>query len=334
MQQIEPFYNCNFCNNKYKTISSLNYHQKTAKFCIQLQNRELKTEEKFICNFCNKDFILKHAYTGHILICKEKKTKEENDNQKSLEELKEEIKKVREENEKLKHEKQIEFQQLKEEVSNLKLTIQFKDEQIKNKDEQISKLEKTTTTLINKPTSIINNDNRKTQYNIQFNQLFEKLEVLNENNVNKRINTMSTEEQIREYNVENFTTEFTEKLIYALKDLAFCTDQSRKTVVFKDENFNSIKISAEEMLSKCLQLGTTGIRSHFTLTEQIVDDRINNDDQTLTSKMLDKFEEQIKELKQFILDNGGTINLKDPNNPLKKFTIPFIKTIEQHYKGR
>ena len=42
-------YECNFCNNKYKSISSLNYHQKTAKFCIQLQNREVKKEETYNC---------------------------------------------------------------------------------------------------------------------------------------------------------------------------------------------------------------------------------------------------------------------------------------------
>ena len=47
----------------------------------------------------------------------------------------------------------------------------------------------------------------------------------------------------------------------------------------------------------------------------------------------DKFENELTELKDFILENDGTIDLKDPKNPLKKFAIPFIRTIEQHYKN-
>jgi hypothetical protein len=308
-------YNCNFCNKSYKSFSSLNHHQKTAKFCIQLQNREVKQEEKFICNYCNKDFTVKYTYQTHINICKEKKVLEENNTQKIIDQLKEE-------NQKLKDS----FIQLKEEISNLKL-------EIKLKDEQIVKLEKTNNELVKRPTSVINNtDNRKTQYNIQFNQLFEKLDILNESNVNKRINNISSKDQISEYNVENFTYEFVDKLIHALKDLAFCTDQSRRTVVYKDENSKSIKMSVEEMLAKCLELGSEGIKTHFTLTEQVVDDRINNSDESLTSEMLDKFEDQIKELRQFILENDGIIDLKDKKNPLKKIGISFIKTIEQHYK--
>ena len=280
-----------------------------------MQNRELKKEEKFICNYCNKDFTVKYTYQTHINICKEKKVLEENNTQKIIDQL-------REENERLKDS----FIQLKEEISNLKI-------EIKLKNEQIVKLEKTNSELVKRPTSVINNtDNRKTDYNIQFNKLFEKLDILNESNINKRISNMSSEDQIKRYNIENFTIEFTEKLIYVLKDLSFCTDQSRKTVVIKDENSKSIKMSVEEMLVKCLSLGSEGLKTHFNLIEQIVNNRINNDDKNLTSEILDKFKEQIKELKQFILYNDSTIDLKDKKNPLKKFTIPFIKTIEQHYK--
>ncbi len=314
---------CKYCNKNYNSQSSLNYHQKTTKFCLQLQNKELKQEEKLICDFCNKDFIVKQAYNGHILNCKQKKVYEENNKQKVNDELKDENQKLKEE-----------IQKLKEENEKLKLTIQFKDEQLKNKDNQIIKLEKTNNELMNSPiTSVVNNDNRKTQYNIQFNQLFEKLDILNEMNVNKRINVLSNENLIREYDVGKFTSEFTLKLINALKDLTFCTDQSRKIVVIKDENLNSVKMSVEEMLSKCLELGTDSIRNHFTLTEQVVDDRINNSDETLTSEMLDNFESDMKQLKEFILENNVTIDLKDPKNPLKKFAIPFIKTIEQHFKN-
>ena len=329
---------CQFCNNVYKTMSSLRYHQKTTKFCLQLQNKELKEEEKFICNFCTRDFTLKQTYNNHVLICKEKKAVEEKDTQQSMKELKQEIQELKQEKQKLKEEFQTEkqklkedlkqeIQKLKEEISNCHLTIKFKDE-------QIAKLEKTNNELISRPTSTTQTiyDNRKTQYNIQFNQLFDKLDILNEYNVNKRINIMSEENQLREYDFGNFIPGFSKNLINVLKDLSFCTDKSRKIVVIKDENSNSIKMSVEEMLGKCLELGTESIRNHFTLTEQIVDDKINNNDETLTSEMLDKFESDINQLKEFILENGGSINLKGENNPLKNFTIPFLKTLEQIYK--
>ena len=309
-------YTCSYCKKEYKSMSSLNFHQKTAKFCIKLQNKSITETENYTCNFCNKVFTLKQTFNIHSSSCKEKKIQDENNKQKTMEELNDELQKAKED-----------LQKAKEEIEKLKLTIHFKDE-------QINKLEKTNNVLVQRPTSVINNnnDNRKTQYNIQFNQLFEKLDVLNESNINKRINTINTEDQIREYNVENFTNEFTEKLIDIFKDLTFCTDQSRKTVVIKDKDSNSIKMSVEEMLTKCLNLGTDGFRTHFTLTEQVVDERINNEDQTLTSEMLDKFEEQIKELKQYLIENKDNIDLKDKKTPLKKFTIPFIRSIEQHYK--
>jgi hypothetical protein len=327
----ESLFTCKYCNNKYKSISSLNCHQKTAKFCIQLQNREVKVEEKYICEHCNKDFNLKHVYNNHTLVCKEKKAKEEINTQQNLEQLKEEIQKLKEENSKIIEKLKEENFKTIEENSSLKLIIKFKDE-------QIEKLEKINKELINKPTSttINNNDNRKTQYNIQFNQLFEKLDILNESNVNKRINGLSEEHQIKSYKVDNFIKEFGERLIYALKDLTFCTDQSRKTVVIKDENSKSVKMTVEEMISKCLELGTEGIKNHFTIVEQDVDDRIENCDETLTSEMLDIFLEEIRILKKYTLENenGQKIDLKDANNPLRKLSIPFIKLIEQHYKSK
>ena len=38
---------CEYCNNVFKTLKILNYHQKTAKFCLIKQNKRI------ICNYCN-----------------------------------------------------------------------------------------------------------------------------------------------------------------------------------------------------------------------------------------------------------------------------------------
>ena len=40
-------YNCEYCDNVFKTIKILNHHQKTAKFCL------IKQKKQIICDYCN-----------------------------------------------------------------------------------------------------------------------------------------------------------------------------------------------------------------------------------------------------------------------------------------
>jgi hypothetical protein len=64
---------CEFCNNDFKTISSLNYHKKTAKYCASIQNNK---SESFLCNYCNKSLSTKQNLNAHIKNCKEYKLEE------------------------------------------------------------------------------------------------------------------------------------------------------------------------------------------------------------------------------------------------------------------
>ena len=97
---------CEFCNKELCSNSALNYHKKTAKYCLKLQGVEIKNNEVFTCEFCNKDFSLKHHLSTHKLVCKNKekyelinKIKEELKEQfeKEKEELKEQFEKEKEE---------------------------------------------------------------------------------------------------------------------------------------------------------------------------------------------------------------------------------------------
>jgi hypothetical protein len=72
---------CNICERTFANISSLNYHKKTAKYCIKLQHKN-------ICLFCEKEFATKQNLQNHLLICKEKQSRE----QKSIYEEKEHYK--------------------------------------------------------------------------------------------------------------------------------------------------------------------------------------------------------------------------------------------------
>jgi len=103
--------NCEFCNNSFSTKSNLNYHKKTNKKCLELQNKN-----DFIkCDFCDKLFT-KQTIKVHNKTCKKK--------------LKEEIKQTLNEKD--------------DEINKLKKLLIEKDEEINNiqieKDEKISNL--------------------------------------------------------------------------------------------------------------------------------------------------------------------------------------------------
>jgi hypothetical protein len=72
---MDTEYVCEFCNKSYKTLSNLNNHKKTAKFCLNLQ-KESNPEKVIIqllnCEFCDKEFTNKFILNKHVDICPSK----------------------------------------------------------------------------------------------------------------------------------------------------------------------------------------------------------------------------------------------------------------------
>jgi len=65
---------CEFCNTNLKTLSSLNYHKKSNKKCLEIQN---KNDEIFsICEYCDKK-MTNQSMKKHLLNCKDKILKQE-----------------------------------------------------------------------------------------------------------------------------------------------------------------------------------------------------------------------------------------------------------------
>lgn len=62
-------YVCDFCLNSYSSLSSLNYHKKTAKFCTELQQKGNPIKR---CAHCKKDYATKQNLQNHLLVCKQK----------------------------------------------------------------------------------------------------------------------------------------------------------------------------------------------------------------------------------------------------------------------
>jgi len=127
---------CNFCNKKFSTLSSLNNHKATAKYCLKIQNKDVK----FKCLECEKTFTTNNSLTEHKKICKKITTKLSSKDKDIIIAKQESI---------------IEQLQKQEDV--------YK-EQLQNRDEQISELQKIIermgTTAISKPTTTNNNNTK------------------------------------------------------------------------------------------------------------------------------------------------------------------------------
>ena len=66
---------CKFCKKKFSSKSSLNNHQKTANYCLKLQDSNDEINN-FNCEFCKKIFTTKQSLLTHLNICKEKEVEE------------------------------------------------------------------------------------------------------------------------------------------------------------------------------------------------------------------------------------------------------------------
>ena len=73
--------NCEHCQATLKNVSSLNYHMKNNKNCLDIQKKsENNIEELFSkCNYCDKTFT-NQSLKKHLQTCKHKKRKEDEEN--------------------------------------------------------------------------------------------------------------------------------------------------------------------------------------------------------------------------------------------------------------
>ena len=124
---------CQFCNKTISTKSNLLIHQKTAKSCLKIQQKDL--DDDFKCTGCQKKFTQKCGYDKHARICSSLKLLSQMDqSQRSIE---------------IKYEAKLEEQQTKYEVKlrdqQRKYENQLKDQKQEYKteiDKLINRLER------------------------------------------------------------------------------------------------------------------------------------------------------------------------------------------------
>jgi hypothetical protein len=226
---------CIYCKNKFTTKTSLNTHQKTAKYCLKLRGDVLST--KHTCNGCSKTFCRKYEYERHMNICKSDPV---------VETYKLKIHDLEKINEQYKF--QLETKDIRTEE--LDKTIQDQKHQIKDLQ---NKLENIAISAVSRPTT-----SNKTQINNYIQQMKPVTDEYMEDNVKHLTidHIMKGAEGYAQYALE-----------YPLKDRLICVDYARRKVKFKNNEgelitdpemsnlatkfFNSIKDKNKELIIEC-----------------------------------------------------------------------------------
>jgi len=231
---------CEFCNKGFSNISNLNYHKRTAKFCMNIQKKNEPEKEKseFVilnCEYCSKEFNKKSTLLSHLLTCKVKEYKDKID----------------------------------KECIELRIKLESKDEQLRSKDEQIKKLEekveryesqlfdnnnKLTEQLINRP-QIVNNNTNNNNYTIEFNKLKNELLPFTDANIKNCINSIDGNNLIF-FNDYDINSNFIHNFVNAIKVMTFCTDASRGSMIVIDENKKHKKMVATQFILECFEKST------------------------------------------------------------------------------
>ena len=232
--------NCQYCNKIYSSKSSLNNHQKTAKFCVKLQNN-IDTNINFQCQYCEKVFTTKYNLSNHINICKKQK-----EDIKQKEDCKEQLQIQKE-----KYKQQLRKQKEEYKEDLLKQKEDYK-EQLEKKDLQIKelqdKLERIANKAIEKPTTTNNLNTLNIASIIDFNNV-DKVKDLIENKLNIN-HVVDGQKGLANFVKDNLLTDDTGKLLYV------CTDPSRHIFKYKDSSGEVKKdVEAKKLTNYILEGG-------------------------------------------------------------------------------
>ena len=330
---------CQYCNKVFSTPSNLKTHLKTSKKCLESRTDDTVEENnnKFECEFCNKIFLTKQNLTHHNTTCKVKKNININSTELQLSSLKEENKLLKEQQIKLENV----IQNNNIIISNLQERL---DDQIKSKDEMIQTLQQkldekikiienaflkqseTLSSLGTTNNTTNNNNNTINNYNLQFDKMVEKLLIFSPENIKNSINKINGYDLVylNDFDGEkNFSSEF----VKCVKNLTFCTDTSRGSLIVKKEDGNPDKITSESFVLKCLEDGKqeclqkidTGIQFLRNEYESGESDPVNS---TISVEDFSKCRYKLLSLRDHIRQNG-------PNEVITSLSNTVVKNVDQ-----
>lgn len=202
---------CEFCKKEFLTKGNLIAHQKTTKYCLELQGKSLSDD--FECKYCIKKFTTKTNLNEHILVCKKKIKKDNEEKEKTEKTLHDkEIIRLKEEHKKDIDREHKEVEILREIITKLEAKLESYEKRLFD----MASRPNTTNTNNNHKTVVINTSSPLT------------------NDVLRQCATTFTIENAR--NIDGITKHLTT----SLEDHITCTDPSRN--IFKYTNEKSEEI--------------------------------------------------------------------------------------------
>ena len=219
--------NCQFCNKDFSNKSSLTNHQKTAKYCLKLQDTD-KEISNFNCDYCKKLFTSRQNLNIHLAICKDKEIKI------------------------LKKEKDKEIEILrKEKDKEIEILRKEKDKQENNYKDQIKELqqiiERMSLKAIERPTTTNNNTLNITSF-MDFDNM-DKIKNAIEDKLNINY-VVDGQKGLANFVKDNLLTDDAGKLLY------ICTDPSRHIFKYKDSSGEVKKdVEAKKLTNYILEGG-------------------------------------------------------------------------------
>ena len=239
---------CRFCKKIFSTKSSLNNHQKTAKYCLSLQDKNMQIT-KFDCEFCDKHFTSNKQLLSHLLNCKNKEKNQELENIRN--QMNQELENLRNEKDKI--------------IIKLNTQIENFEKQENNYIEQIkelqNKLERTLAKAIEKPTTTNNTVNNKIELHT----------FPSQREIDRKIESQFNDKYLLDG--MKGVVQFVYDHIVKLEDgsIAYaCFDTSRQIFKYKDEKGNEIKDPKANKLRKMIKPGL--LRQSQTLLNYFVDE--------------------------------------------------------------
>lgn len=211
---------CDFCKREFATKGNLLSHQRTAKFCLEIQG---KTIEDFKCKYCSKNLTSNQHLNEHYNSCKVKKEEDKkNSEEKTHLEYMNKIKIIEEKTQlKIK----IIEEKFTKDINILNSTITEKDKTIDKLEKKLESYEKKLFEMASRPTNNTNNNNKTVVISTN-------IPLTNE--VLRQCANTFTLDNAR--NINGITRHFTE----ALEDHITCTDSSRNVFKYTNEKDEEI----------------------------------------------------------------------------------------------
>jgi hypothetical protein len=220
-------FQCEFCNKDYSTLSSLNYHKKTTKFCLYIQkerssnilreesiqssnetniqnDKEIQSNNiEYTCNYCSKTFLRKHVYDKHLKKCTERD---------------------------LNYQTRLQLEEMKKHNTTLQLQLEESNNKNKSLNDEVISL-KTQLELLKNSKSNVTNITNNHNHITQFNDCFKQLNPFTEQNVQNAVSRILSSNSIIE-GEERYMSDF----IQAIKPMILVTDPTRNRICVKTDN--------------------------------------------------------------------------------------------------